>query len=386
MRAAQSADKAAWANISGDTIRPVVEVLKQHEFVTEVEGAIVATPGSCERFNIANAARFLIFNSVQYGASTVARSFLDIFDNRRIRTIEVRSIAGLKVTEKIQIQENIWLVEPSEIPDVENRAIVFSPTNTEGHYFSFPPSSALVIERVVDLKFWAASDDEWVDYPLPVAPETERVPDILSALVLASEAVPEFRDSFNVILDVGWPGLLSNGRGGSYAFPKNIPFDRPISKMELLSAYLFVSERGKIEVGDAIEKLKSARCRASNEEKVIDYGTFLEMLLTRGDNSTGEISLRIAMRAAWLLGETFAERKAYFDLAKKVYSLRSRAVHDGTLQNDKKFKDLSYDQKNAFFKEVDYFCCEIALEVMKRKAFPKWDSLTLGLGAASFGA
>ena len=66
------------------------------------------------------------------------------------------------------------------------------------------------------------------------------------------------------------------------------------------------------------------------EEKAIHMGIAMETLFTRGNHD--ELSYRMGVRAAKLLGQTLEERESIRKIVTAAYNTRSRAVHDGNLR------------------------------------------------------
>ena len=76
----------------------------------------------------------------------------------------------------------------------------------------------------------------------------------------------------------------------------------------------------------------------------IDVRIALEALFAGGGNA--ELAHRIALRAAWYLGEDASGRGKYFETLKKVYQLCSKAVHTGRLEGSSASTELLDQAKN----------------------------------------
>jgi Apea-like HEPN len=77
----------------------------------------------------------------------------------------------------------------------------------------------------------------------------------------------------------------------------------------------------------AVSRFTSTTERQSPTDRLIDASIGLENLFLQGTND--ELSFRLALRAAWLLGQSANERREIFGELKKVYDSRSRVVHGG---------------------------------------------------------
>ncbi|MGG0256644.1 hypothetical protein ABEY61_29340 [Bacillus toyonensis] len=63
--------------------------------------------------------------------------------------------------------------------------------------------------------------------------------------------------------------------------------------------------------------------------KIVNYCNALECLFTTGKS---EVNHKIAERVAIMLGTSFENKKALFDLIKKAYNIRSEMVHGQALK------------------------------------------------------
>ena len=62
----------------------------------------------------------------------------------------------------------------------------------------------------------------------------------------------------------------------------------------------------------------------------------MESVLLNDDRSVGEKRHRLAIRGAWLLGDTFEERKEYFDTLRDFYDYASSVIHAGSPKEKKR--------------------------------------------------
>lgn len=123
----------------------------------------------------------------------------------------------------------------------------------------------------------------------------------------------------------------------------------------------------------AIDRLGKARSWQSNEDKALDLGMALEIVLMHenGNNNDGnaEITYKVSSRAAWLIGKTPADRKEVFEKAKKLYGHRSSAAHSGRLKKESEF----------ISPEANAFVTRVLSQILQRGGFPVWRDLVLGI-------
>ena len=169
--------------------------------------------------------------------------------------------------------------------------------------------------------------------------------------------------------------FMSN-RGGGGFFPAN-----PVSAAataEFTNAHLAssidictlreqVAESGDGRLDLAIRRWTNSIARRRTPDKLIELRVALEALYAR----KGERSLAagIALRGAWHLGRTFAERVEYRDLLRKAYADASSVIHAGEPKHASRDRSLLERYQEA--------CREAILKIL-RKGSPDWDHIVLG--------
>ena len=102
-------------------------------------------------------------------------------------------------------------------------------------------------------------------------------------------------------------------------------------------------------------------------DKFIDLGIALESLYLGGIRN--ELGFRLALHAAWHLGTNAAERERLMRDFRKVYGLRSSAVHSGSVEDTKATRDV--------LSRAQEFCRWAIVDIISRKRFPDWNELVL---------
>jgi len=78
-----------------------------------------------------------------------------------------------------------------------------------------------------------------------------------------------------------------------------------------------------------MDRLNRAHRERDFVDRAIDLGIALEALLLHGKNDNTEITFRLSLRGALLVGRTEKERLDTYKLLTRAYRLRSTAVHSG---------------------------------------------------------
>ena len=120
--------------------------------------------------------------------------------------------------------------------------------------------------------------------------------------------------------------------------------------------------------------LRSKQATAK-EEQLVELRIALESVLLSDDKGVvGEKRHRLATRGAWLLGETFEERRAYFRTLRDVYDFASSVLHAGSPKANKK------EELAKAIREAQNLCRAAILRIASARAMPDWSDVVLGKG------
>ncbi|MEQ1866664.1 MAG: hypothetical protein ABL996_18660 [Micropepsaceae bacterium] len=125
----------------------------------------------------------------------------------------------------------------------------------------------------------------------------------------------------------------------------------------------------------AIDRIGAALRWKTEVDKAIDLGIALEVLLLHDLDDPGELTYRIGLRGAQFLGGDTAARLSNFRRLKKIYALRSKAVHKGTVEADEKAASTLEDAV-AISKAI-------TRKLIANGRFPEWErEVVLSSGAS----
>ena len=146
---------------------------------------------------------------------------------------------------------------------------------------------------------------------------------------------------------------------------------------EQLTRSLEIEERlrGFSALDVAIARWRSSKRGRAPEEQLVELRIALESVLLAGDSGNSpEIQFRIATRGAWLLRDTYDERKICFDTLRKAYGLASHILHGRGLKRKNREEDAGTVGR------AQEFCREALLRMVREGALPNWDEVVLGKG------
>ena len=138
---------------------------------------------------------------------------------------------------------------------------------------------------------------------------------------------------------------------------------------------LDLGTRNKLQI--PIERWIKSKTTQSLEDKMIDLGIAFESIYLSDINERTELSFRVRLHAAWYLAKNKKERQEFLDEFKEIYTLRSKAVHDGKLSSKVKMKGKSVPTPE-FIERAQALCQQSIIKIMEEGRFPNWNDLILG--------
>ena len=112
-------------------------------------------------------------------------------------------------------------------------------------------------------------------------------------------------------------------------------------------------------------------------DKMIDLGTAFESLFLPSD-SVDQLAFQFRLRASWHLGKCKAHREELMDEFKAIYTLRSKAVHNGELPQKTKIRKGESVATSEFIPRAQDLCLDSIKKILEDGKYPDWKSLVLG--------
>lgn len=290
--------------------------------------------------------------------------------------LEITKVTGVEVEDIVKITEDYELWPHSKLPSDFRNQLLFGDV---GAPFVSVSTCALVHrfrhEKAIDPDYNGPTVD-WTKDRFVVSNKSraEKRLNIQRAMILSGDGpvgMPSTycRAATDNLLDVDrqYSGIFD--ATGLRSIKPNIEAIR--KNLRLLESF---NRPGALCV--AIDRLGKARSWQSNVDKALDFGMALEIVLMHenGNNNdgNGEITYKVSLRAACLVGSQQADRNEIFEKTKKLYGHRSAAAHSGRLKKENEFMP---DEVNAFVTNV-------LSEILQRGDFPSWRDLVLGIEPA----
>jgi hypothetical protein len=304
--------------------------------------------------------------SIARGPTDAVAWLRKIYGTRKADLRYVLEVHGLKLDKQVVLSNGVHLMPLAQLPtSPQAKGLIAQYDAFPGIPNArpmFPPIGATFEIRAVcaSTGFEASSRN-----PGPRSIELERT---VRAFALAGEASPilgtgwlEFVDSDIALAEYGqmW---MSPIRESDVSISRH-PLDIDQEAIEWVERYVGLDPNLKRVCDVAIERLTLARCRHYPGNKAIEGAICLEALL--GDGSNQELTYRLRLRAALLLGKNLNERREISHAVKNFYDLRSKTVHGG---------ETSLDEValNTCAKRGIEICAEVLRAIVKlnRKYIP----------------
>lgn len=293
------------------------------------------------------------------------------------------AVWGAPVHDVIQLTDDVQLVPFESMPEdarkfgLKNAGLWAARLPQYNPLLFMPPSSVLVCSRtmspaVVSLR----NEEQSADVPNPFL----EVHEYLHAIALILTAVGprslttatmwfEYSD-----IDMRQAAIL----GGAHTkFTEIIPMTLadypaidPVVAKAAISGFFSLNDSAKAQVKVALKRLNQAQVRHDIGDRAIEVAIALESLLGNGNT---ELTHRVSMRGAKLLGGTVEERMRTFDVIKAAYGIRSSMVHTGSGTQEKHRICGTRTHANEIIPLAISVCAKVVLKLLSNRAIPEWN-------------
>lgn len=338
------------AGLSHSAVR-LVELLESPYFdVFNDKMFYVGSGGS--RVNIGLLATWLARRSAEVGGETALQDVRRLIEEGRAPLIDVLVLAGIEVDGVYDVGGGFKLVPLSHLGEYDilhfGKYLYSGGPAINDAY----PSAALVsVSPAVE---YAGSTNQMGDnQELYADQELFR----LVLCLLSSGGAPTPLGRWSLLpQSVPFSGCL-DGRC-TYALEiKHSKVEQGFSKNEieiaidLYGKLKLFSEKARAPIVIALNRLSQSMNTWDSVQQVIDLGVALESVLV--GETTDQLSYQFRLMGALLTGDTLEERKRSWDVFKAIYTLRSKAVHNGILPNTR---------FNVYGEQQKLSCREVVLE------------------------
>ncbi len=377
--------KKPWMSrpLAWNIIGPVVAAMKADPKLSNIGSLKQLSLGSSEGKQLHDTllASALVKRTKSLSSATAAvQELLDLVRENSSHARIVMVLAGAEVKEPVELMPGVTLAPfkdlepPSWMEDfAESRLWPLSRS------FQRVAPSAALIKQVPFKPAFISEDHGESQFPLQ---DVTLLRTVAHCIAVASGRPTAI---FKVWIEDDDPRLPLITSGISYSDPRwgsgtaaVHAVDVDCIRAAVLAYQGFQGREECLDIDIALERLAGAWSGWYREERAIDLGIALEAILmhTSGgrQDDNNEISYKIGIRAAWLLGATPEERVAIFRQVRYLYRLRSQAAHSGQV----KVKPHTWQSSDGDIEEGITLAGRLVLAVMTHGAWPQWEELVLG--------
>lgn len=346
--------------------KQLVEAIANDSRAQALANVWIPCKGGFRTFTPHSMAEWILWYADHYGIERAAHASDTYLTKRTTSGTETLWISGIVTESKIEIVNNLVLTPLEESPDSEDKTYYtqarFVPELSTNNVL---PTAAIC--SAVDIP--KSNRDE---FPGPELKNRQIQKEMvllckLFNLLNGCSCLPHSRALYTPPNEPFGPlGTASASffpLEASWNSPQIIGVEEIQALREYYSALQNLSEDKKKRILLAISRLGQAKTKRTIEDKILDIGISLEMLLLDDNNNHDQLSLSFRLRGAWFLGNNSTERKHYYSELKQLYSLRSQVAHSGQIHKGKPEKqDQVYKKINDYIHIGELIATKILLD------------------------
>ncbi|WP_439605742.1 hypothetical protein [Hydrogenophaga sp.] len=352
--------------------------LSEDPRVNALVGQMVSFGSRAIRFEINTLAMWLAWCTNYYGERFANEQLESWLNAEEVEVLNCLWVLGVEVDESIELSGGYVIRTIADMPDSDDKEYF---NRKEFNYLSRTSLPKCAITK------WQKIKKMWSDVP-PVSSalsdeyraSTKSLYEL--AFILNSldgvTCVPNFHTAYR---DETTPiGYFGGSGGGATMFDVSTLSLSKISAAsapeinEMFSRFQLKGEPEKARLQLILNRLSQAKRRIQLEDKMLDLGIALEMLLL-DDNDKDQLALQFRLRGSWLIGKSSQDRLEKWNLLQEIYNARSSVAHTGTLHNNNPSKIQKILEALPMYLSLS----EAILRKIIISGPPVWRDLVLGV-------
>ncbi|MBI5643349.1 MAG: hypothetical protein HY954_07740 [Deltaproteobacteria bacterium] len=310
----------------------ILKIFNNDSRILSLNGKMISRGSGGRIFEVSHLAMWFLWCVNEYGKKAAISHLKSFLDSDKIEVINTLWIIGVMLDESISLQDGYTIQALKDMPDSDDKE----------HFLKFRMS----VHEIMNFPLCAITKPCYVNKLRPNDPEaiindnpdfwnvSRRLNEIAMLLnaVKGIACVPYYATSYTP-LTIPF-GIFSSGGGGMFLCDiKNDGSTKLQSESItiiniLIEAYEKLNTTEKEKFQRILIRLYQAKIRRQIEDKILDLGIALEMLLLDGKDE--QLALSFRLRGSWLIGNS-QNRKKIFEQLKKIYKFRSQVAHSGLL-------------------------------------------------------
>ena len=375
-------------SVSDPTLRErlagvVQHALSEHVYEDRVQcGTYHVFGGFGNGFPLSYIIRNILKIAIAYGPNHAAQSFYDGTRSEHIPYHHVGLLSGARTDRELHVSQGIRIVplasSTSELPPMLTDIPDIAMVQLLGR--ALVVVDATVSPALINPERIRTFEDSAREFKTELV--SDELPDFnllrfCEALSLACGSSVRPAAEWRYISEDHVLNLRVGFGGASYTPSELYDWARvELSERNVRDAVSILQDRNRL-VSDTASKLEVpisrwVRAKSSGDTvgAFIDLGIALESIYLADTGDTGELGFRLGIRAAWYLGRSLEERSSIMEDMRKIYALRSKAVHSGVLPGDSSTQELR--------NRAEQLCLDSITKVITSGEFPNWSQTVLG--------
>ena len=360
-----------------DLGKQTVESLKNDPRVVELGDKMISRGSGAQKFEVETLAMWFLWCANEFDHDTATQRLEQFLNSEKITVINVLWILGIDVQEPIDLVDGFTIQPVKEMPDSRDKEHFLQHRIGNSVRPTPTPKSAIIKHCAVRK---ALSSDPSPTHELDEFWNASRRLHEIAILLNALEGVSSLPYYSTSYPEPTTPfGPFGGSGGGSVVYDvlgftsTHLESDIRGTIIKLLTGFDKLAEPERARMQRILSRLSQAKRRTQIEDKILDLGIALEMMLLDDNRSNEQLSLSFRLRRSWLLGNSPDERKEVYRQLKRLYRYRSQVAHGGVLCRGNAEKIRSVQSSLPTFQNYAEQICQKLIV----SGIPKWDGLIL---------
>ena len=346
-----------------------------------LQSAMIVTGGWADGFKIDDLVNHLVTIAFCRGAQQAARTFYECAYNTSVNMQSITLLDGIRIERNIEISDGIRL---APIPDSSTDFPPYIIAPPHGQYSDYFGRTLIIVDERVSPIFAHPSEMSTDNLPSPFIRSSRDtvfrnfvVAEFCEALSLSANHIVNCTAWWTHVDPDEAFAVTTTGRAAAWSslfHEKNKAIEVDVEDIRKAMSLYSTRRELRPEVARKlrvpIDRWMRSKADRNPVDGFINVGTALESIYLNDAGYTGELRFRMALRAAWYLGDGMDERSTLLNDFKNIYDRRSKAVHTGNLREKERAPE--------FMATAQDLCRKSIVEIIEDGDFPDWDRLVLG--------
>ncbi len=306
--------------------------------VAALNGKMISTGSGGTAFEEQRLAEWFLWCANEFGLEAAKQYLNQWLDADAVHVVNTLWVYGLDLDEEIQLADGYCITPAERLPDSTHKeqALQFK-MPTPGEVVLFPTAAITRICRVK--KTLPADASPILDRDSDFWKTRQRLYDIAITLntLPGVSCLPAFATSYSLPSHPYGPFAGSGGLMHIFDVigreQTKITQERQEDILAALADFNRLPDKERERFRRILSRLSQGKRRSEIEDKIMDLGIALEMLLLMDNPNREQLALSFRMRGAWLVSGTPEERRENYKLLKELYTYRSHVAHSGLLED-----------------------------------------------------